>query len=116
MKSLKGKTVLVTGASRGIGAEIAKRAASDGANVVLAAKTVDPHPKLPGTLPAVAEECEKLGGKALVVQMDLREPNQIEEAASAAVEVFGGIDALVNNASVQTFTTTTDTTPKQFDR
>lgn len=71
--SLKGKTIFVTGASRGIGAEIAKRAASDGANVVLAAKTIEPHQKLPGTLPEIAAECEKLGGQALVVRMDLRD-------------------------------------------
>ncbi|MGZ0186998.1 MAG: SDR family oxidoreductase [Alphaproteobacteria bacterium] len=115
MSTLKGKTVFVTGASRGIGAEIAKRAARDGANVVLAAKTVEPHPKLPGTLPEVAAECEALGGEALPVQMDLRHVEQIEAAAEAAVEAFGGIDILVNNASVQTFTKTPDTTPKQFD-
>ena len=113
--SLKGKTIFVTGASRGIGAEIAKRAASDGANVVLAAKTIEPHQKLPGTLPETAAECEKLGGQALVVRMDLRDINQIQAGAEAAVEAFGGIDALVNNASVQTFTKTADTTAKQFD-
>ena len=115
MSTLKAKTVFVTGASRGIGAEIAKRAASDGANVVLAAKTVEPHPKLPGTLPEVAAECEALGGRALAVQMDLRHVDQIEAAAEAAVDAFGGIDVLVNNASVQTFTKTPDTSPKQFD-
>ena len=115
MSTLKGKTVFVTGASRGIGAEIAKRAARDGANVVLAAKTMEPHPKLPGTLPKVAAECEALGGNALAVQMDLRHVDQIEAAAEAAVEAFGGIDILINNASVQTFTKTPDTTPKQFD-
>ena len=105
----------MTGASRGIGAEIAKRAARDGANVVLAAKTMEPHPKLPGTLPEVAAECEALGGRALPVQMDLRDIDQIEAAAAAAVDAFGGVDVLVNNASVQTFTRTPDTTPKQFD-
>ena len=115
MSTLRGKTVFVTGASRGIGAEIAKRAARDGANVVLAAKTVEPHPKLPGTLPEVAAECEALGGRALAVQMDLRDVDAIEAGVEAAVEAFGGIDVLVNNASVQTFTKTPDTTPKQFD-
>lgn len=113
--TLKGKTVFVTGASRGIGAEIAKRAARDGANVVLAAKTMAPHPKLPGTLPEVQAECEALGGRALAVQMDLRQTDQIEAAAAAAADAFGGVDVLVNNASVQTFTQTPDTTPKQFD-
>lgn len=115
MSTLKGKTVLITGASRGIGAEIAKRAARDGANVALAAKTIEPHPKLPGTLPEVAAECQALGGRALAVQMDLRDVGQIEAAAEATVQEFGGIDVLVNNASVQTFTKTPDTTPKQFD-
>ncbi len=115
MSTLKGKTVFVTGASRGIGAEIAKRAAADGANVVLAAKTMEPHRKLPGTLPEVAAECEAAGGQALPVQMDLRDVDQIEAAVEAAVDAFGGIDVLVNNASVQTFTKTPDTTPKQFD-
>lgn len=115
MSALKGKTVFITGASRGIGAEIAKRAAEDGANVVLAAKTVEPHPKLPGTLPEVAADCEAAGGSALPIRMDLRLPEAIEAAAEAAVERFGGIDILVNNASVQTFSKTPDTTPKQFD-
>ncbi len=113
--ALRGKTVLITGASRGIGAAIALRAAEDGANVVLAAKTVEPHRKLPGTLPEVAAACEAAGGRALAVQMDLREIDQIEAAAAAAVDAFGGIDVLVNNASVQTFAKTPDTTPKQFD-
>lgn len=113
--SLKGKTIFVTGSSRGIGAEIALRCAEDGANVVITGKTLDPHPKLSGTIGAVAAECEKRGGQALAVQLDLRFEDQIEAAVQKTVERFGGIDVIVNNASAQTFTRTDETTPKQFD-
>jgi len=113
--SLKGKTVFITGSSRGIGAAIALRCAEDGANVVITGKTAEPHAKLPGTIYSVAEECEQRGGRALPVQLDIRFDDQIEAAVAQAVEAFGGIDVLVNNASVQTFTKTPDTTPKQFD-
>lgn len=94
-----GRTFFITGASRGIGRSIALKAAENGANVVIAAKTDKPHPKLSGTIFSVAEEVEKLGGKALPVVVDVRDDNSIDEAVSRAVEKFGGIDVLVNNAS-----------------
>src|SRR5579871_5791471 len=96
--SLKGKTLFITGASRGIGKAIAVRAAHDGANVAIAAKTTQPHPKLPGTIYTAAEEIEKAGGKALACVCDIREERQIAEAVAATVARFGGIDILVNNA------------------
>ena len=115
MRDMEGRTVFITGASRGIGAAMALRCAEAGANVVIAAKTADPHPKLPGTIYSVAEECEKAGGRALPVQMDLRNVEDIEAAVQKAATHFGGIDVLINNASAQTFTKTPDTTPRQFD-
>jgi len=115
MRDMEGRTVFITGASRGIGAAMALCCAEAGANVVIAAKTADPHPKLPGTIHSVAEDCEKAGGKALAVQMDLRNVEEIEAAVEKAAERFGGIDVLINNASAQTFTRTPDTTPKLFD-
>ena len=115
MPDLKGKTVFITGSSRGIGAAIALRCAEAGANVVVTGKTAEPHAKLPGTIYSVAEECEQRGGRALPVQLDIRSDEQIRAAVDKTVDTFGGIDVLVNNASVQTFTQTLDTTPKQFD-
>ena len=112
---LRGRTVLVTGSSRGVGAAIALRCADAGANVVVTGKTSEPHGKLPGTIHSVAEECERRGGRALAVQLDLRDEKQIYAAAEQAAETFGGIDVVVNNASAQTFTKTPDTTPKQWD-
>ncbi|MET4698585.1 citronellol/citronellal dehydrogenase [Constrictibacter sp. MBR-5] len=112
---LRGRTVLVTGSSRGVGAAIALRCAEAGANVVVTGKTSEPHGKLPGTIHSVAEECERRGGRALAVQLDLRDEKQIYAAAEQAAETFGGIDVVVNNASAQTFTKTPDTTPKQWD-
>ena len=112
---MEGRTVFITGASRGIGAAMALRCAEAGANVVIAAKTSDPHPKLPGTIYSVAEECEKVGGDALALRMDLRNVEEIEAAVEKAAKHFGGIDVLINNASAQTFTKTPDTKPKQFD-
>ena len=97
--SLAGKTIFISGASRGIGLAIGLRAARDGANVVVAAKTVEPHPKLPGTIYTAAAEIEAAGGKALAVQCDVRDDAQIAHAVAAAAERFGGIDILVNNAS-----------------
>jgi citronellol/citronellal dehydrogenase len=97
--SLAGKTIFITGASRGIGLAIGLRAARDGANVVVVAKTVEPHPKLPGTIHTAAADIEAAGGKALAVQCDVRDEAQIAQAVAAAVERFGGIDAVVNNAS-----------------
>jgi len=97
--SLKGKTLFITGASRGIGLAIALRAARDGANVAIAAKTTDPNPKIPGTIYSAAEEIEKAGGKALPVACDIRFEDQVEAAVAKTVETFGGIDICVNNAS-----------------
>jgi citronellol/citronellal dehydrogenase len=115
MGSLKGQTLFISGASRGIGLAIALRAARDGANIVIAAKTTEAHPKLPGTIYTAAEEIEKAGGKALPCVVDIRDEHQIEAAVQKAVETFGGIDICINNASAISLTGTTDTTMKRFD-
>lgn len=115
MASLAGKTLFITGGSRGIGKAIALRAAADGANVVIAAKTTEPHPRLPGTIFTAAAEIEEAGGQCLPVKMDLRSEEQAAAAIAAAVERFGGIDVLVNNASAISLTGTLDTTMKRFD-
>src|SRR5688500_17841493 len=113
--TLRGKTIFITGASRGIGLAIGLRAAADGANVVVAAKTTDPHPVLPGTIYTAAEAIERAGGRALAVAMDLRDEGQVKAAVTAAVDRFGGIDALVNNASAIYLTGTLDTPARRFD-
>jgi citronellol/citronellal dehydrogenase len=115
MASLKGKTLFITGGSRGIGLAIALRAAGDGANVAIAAKTVEPNPKLPGTIHTAAREIEAAGGQCLPVQCDIRDEAQIAKAVAAAVERFGGIDILVNNASAISLTGTLQTPMKRFD-
>jgi citronellol/citronellal dehydrogenase len=97
--SLAGKTIFITGASRGIGLAIAKRAAADGANVAIAAKTTEPHPKLPGTIYTAAEEIEAAGGKALALVCDIRFEDQVQAAVDKTVETFGGLDICINNAS-----------------
>src|SRR5881409_94033 len=97
--SLAGKTAFITGASRGIGLAIALRVARDGANVVIAAKTTDPHPKLPGTIHTAAEAVERAGGKALPVAVDIRDESAVRAAVAQATATFGGIDMLINNAS-----------------
>jgi NAD(P)-dependent dehydrogenase (short-subunit alcohol dehydrogenase family) len=99
--TLKGKTLFISGASRGIGLAIALRAARDGANIVVAAKTTEPHPRLPGTIHTAAEEIEKAGGKALPIALDIRDDAAVQQAARQAAEAFGGIDVLVNNAAFQ---------------
>jgi citronellol/citronellal dehydrogenase len=114
-RSLKGKTLVVTGASRGIGLAIGKRAARDGANVVLLAKTTEANPKLPGTIHSAAEEIVAAGGQALAVQTDIREEAQVLAAVQATVERFGGIDILINNASAISLTPTPATPMKRFD-
>ncbi|MEK8034061.1 NAD(P)-dependent oxidoreductase [Ideonella sp. DXS29W] len=114
-RSLKGKTLFITGASRGIGLAIATRAARDGANIALIAKTVDPNPKLPGTLHTAAEEVRAAGGQALVLQTDIRDEEQVAAAVKQTVEHFGGIDILVNNASAISLTPTPATPMKRFD-
>ena len=113
--TLAGKTLLITGASRGIGLAIALRAARDGANIVLLAKTTEPNPKLPGTLYSAAAEIEAAGGQALPVQTDIRDENAVAAAVQAAVARFGGIDILVNNASAIQLTPTPATPMKRFD-
>lgn len=115
MSSLQGKTLFVTGGSRGIGLAIALKAASEGANIAIAAKTTEPHPKLPGTIYTAAEEIEKAGGKALALQVDIRDENQITAAVEKTVQTFGGLDILVNNASAISLTGTLDTPMKRYD-
>ena len=114
-RPLQGKTLFITGSSRGIGLAIAKRAAADGANIVLIAKTTEPNPKLPGTLSSAATEIEAAGGQALAVQTDIRDENAVAAAVEAAVKRFGGIDILVNNASAISLTPTAATPMKRFD-
>ena len=111
----KNKTVFITGASRGIGLEIAKKLASMGANIIIAAKTAEPHPKLQGTIFSAAEEIERLGGRALPCMVDIRDENQVFEAVEKAVATFGGIDILINNASAIQLTGTLETDMKRFD-
>jgi len=115
MSTLAGKKIFITGASRGIGLAIAKRAAQDGAMVAIAAKTTEPHPKLPGTIFTAAAEIEAAGGKALPIQCDLRDEDQIAAAVSQAVTEFGGLDVLINNASAINLTPTLQTPAKRFD-
>ncbi len=114
-RSLNGKTLLITGGSRGIGLAIALRAARDGANLVLLAKTTEPNPKLPGTLFSAAAEVEAAGGQALAVPTDIRDEAAVAAAVQAAVQRFGGIDILVNNASAISLTPTPTTPMKRFD-
>ncbi len=113
--SLNGKTLFISGASRGIGKAIALRAARDGANIVIAAKTAEPHPKLPGTIYTAADEIEAAGGKALPCVVDIRDEDMVEAAVAKAVDVFGGIDILVNNASAIMLTDTLSTPMKRYD-
>jgi citronellol/citronellal dehydrogenase len=113
--TLKGKTLFITGASRGIGLAIGKRAAADGANVVIAAKTTEPNPKLPGTIYTAAEEIRAAGGQALPLAVDIRDEAAVLDAVAQAVATFGGIDILVNNASAISLTDTEHTPMKRFD-
>ncbi|WP_096664218.1 SDR family oxidoreductase [Polaromonas sp. AET17H-212] len=112
---LKGKTLFITGASRGIGLAIATRAAADGANIVILAKTTDPNPKLPGTIYSAAEAVKAAGGQALPLAVDIRDEDAVTAAVAKAVEVFGGIDILVNNASAISLTDTEHTPMKRYD-
>ena len=115
MASLSGKTIFLTGGSRGIGRAIALRAARDGANVAIAAKTAEPHPKLPGTIHTVAQEVEEAGGQALALQVDARDEDRVAEAVAETAERFGGIDVVVNNASAIFLADTANTPMKRFD-
>ncbi len=115
MSDLKGKTIFITGASRGIGLAIALRAARDGANIAIAAKTDQPHPKLPGTIHTAAEEIEAAGGRALPLVVDVRDENQVSEAVDRTAAHFGGIDICINNASAISLTGTLDTPMRRFD-
>jgi citronellol/citronellal dehydrogenase len=113
--SLKDKTLFITGASRGIGLAIALRAARDGANIAIAAKTATPHPKLEGTIYTAAEAIEKAGGRALPLMVDVRDEDAVKAAIARTVETFGGLDIVVNNASAVSRTTVADTDMKRYD-
>ncbi|MBP01337.1 MAG: short chain dehydrogenase [Rhodospirillaceae bacterium] len=113
--TLKGKTLFITGGSRGIGLAIAKRAAQDGANIVIAAKTSEPHARLPGTIYTAADEISAAGGQVLPLQMDLRHETEVENAVMKAIETFGGIDILVNNASAIAIGGVNEVSMKKFD-
>ena len=115
MNNLKNKTLFVSGASRGIGLAIAKRAAKDGANVILAAKTAEPHPKLPGTIYTAAEEIKEVGGKALPVVCDIRDEENVRNAVNKGLDHFGAIDICINNASAIQLTGTLQTDMKRYD-
>lgn len=115
MTTLKDKTLFITGGSRGIGRAIALGAAAEGANVVIAAKTAAPHPRLPGTIHTVAAEIEEAGGSALPLLLDVRDEDQVARAVASAARHFGGIDALVNNASAVFLAKAADTPVKRFD-
>ncbi len=115
MSDLSGKTMFISGGSRGIGLAIAKRAAEDGANIIIAAKTADPHPKLPGTIYSAAEEIEAAGGKAAPVVCDIRDDAAVQAAVDAGVKKFGGIDICVNNASAISLTPTLQTPMHRYD-
>lgn len=112
---LQGKTLFISGGSRGIGLAIALRAARDGANIAIAAKTTDPHPSLPGTIQTAAEAIRQAGGRALPLQCDIRDEDQVEQAVARTVAEFGGIDICVNNASALRLTPILDTPLKRFD-
>jgi citronellol/citronellal dehydrogenase len=115
MADLKGKTLFISGASRGIGKAIALRAAKDGANIIIAAKTAEPHPKLEGTIYSAAEDIEAAGGQALPCIVDIRDEAMVDAAIQAGVDKFGGIDILVNNASAINLTGTVQTSMKRYD-
>lgn len=115
MTTLKGKTLFITGASRGIGLAIAKRAAADGANIAIAAKSAEPHKHLPGTIYTAAEEIEAAGGKALPLVVDVRDEQNVAEAVEKTVSTFGGLDICVNNASAISLTGTEATEMKRYD-
>ena len=115
MASLAGKTLFITGASRGIGLAIALRAARDGANVAVAAKTEAPHPKLPGTIHTAADEIERAGGRALALVVDVRDEQAVRNAVERTVQTFGGLDIVVNNASAIQLTKVTETDMRRFD-
>lgn len=115
MTPFSGKTVFITGASRGIGKAIGLRLAREGANIVVAAKTAEPHPKLPGTIYSAAEEMEAAGGRALPIVLDVRSEEQVAAAVQQAAETFGGIDILINNASAIQLSGTLATDMKRFD-
>ena len=113
--TLKGKTLFISGASRGIGLQIAIKAARDGANIAIAAKTADPHPKLEGTIHTAAEEIRKAGGKCLPIQCDIRDEKSVKDAVELTVKTFGGIDILVNNASALYMSKCEETNMKTYD-
>jgi citronellol/citronellal dehydrogenase len=115
MSTLQGKTLVITGASRGIGLAIALRAARDGANIVVVAKTVEPHPRLPGTIHTAVEEISRAGGKGLAAVCDIRHEDEVYAAVEQAVKTFGGIDVLINNASAIHLSGTLDTPMKRYD-